>query len=434
MVGGGWPQPLEGRRRHLPTGYVRVQKKAFAGTRSVVATSASVLVLACLGGSLAALDAVPTASAAVAVSTAPVAAPGVDGGTASRDELPTPAVSTGAGSAPAPSATSVPSASGRRTVVAGDLAIPARVLAAYRSAAAALTIAQPGCHLVWQLLAGIGRIESDHAWLGDVRPDGTTVSLIVGPALDGSPGVATVHDTDRGRWDGDTVWDRAVGPMQFIPTTWVVLGRDGNHDGSANPSNVDDAALSAAYYLCAYGRDLDDPRHLNAAVHSYNHSDAYVAAVLAWAQAYTDGTVAAPVTAEPPAAASTDPRPSTPTPTSAPTPPGVPTGGPQLPGPVIGDARRSWGGPAPTPTPAPTTTSCPTVPAGPTASSDPSVGPYPATSEPSTASTPSPDGSVMSPPPGVRCPTSSPTDATRQPPTSTALPTASAAPSPAPTP
>ena len=57
--------------------------------------------------------------------------------------------------------------------------------------------------------------------------------------------------------------------MQFIPSTWQLVGRDGNGngDGDGGPFNIDDAALSAATYLGAHGRDLStaqvvDRRHL----------------------------------------------------------------------------------------------------------------------------------------------------------------------------
>ena len=180
---------------------------------------------------------------------------------------------------------------GRTVVVAGPWSIPAMVLDAYQRAANVLSHTEPRCKLSWQLLAGIGRIESNHAWFGELAADGTTLRRIVGPALDGAPGMAAVHDTDNGRWDGDRAWDHAVGPMQFLPSTWSVLGRDGGGDGRADPNNVYDATLSAGHYLCAHDRDLTDPADLYAAVFSYNHSDAYVAAVLAWDRAYTTGDV-----------------------------------------------------------------------------------------------------------------------------------------------
>ena len=106
------------------------------------------------------------------------------------------------------------------------------------------------------MLAGIGRIESNHGLFGGsvtrFSAAGTVSPRITGPPLDGN-GVASIADSDGGRWDGDVTWDRAVGPMQFIPTTWRSLGRDGNGDRIADPNNLFDAAVSAAGYLCLGG-------------------------------------------------------------------------------------------------------------------------------------------------------------------------------------
>ena len=57
-----------------------------------------------------------------------------------------------------------------------------------------------------------------------------------GPRLDGRRGVQEVSDTDAGLLDGDERFDRAVGPMQFIPSTWSVVGVDADNDGQRNPA------------------------------------------------------------------------------------------------------------------------------------------------------------------------------------------------------
>ncbi|HTE71575.1 MAG TPA: lytic murein transglycosylase [Actinomycetes bacterium] len=171
-----------------------------------------------------------------------------------------------------------------------DLALPARVLQAYRSAAASLSRSDAGCHLSWPLLAGIGKVESGHAYGGAVDRHGDTLEPILGPVLDGGPGVAAIPDTDDGRWDTDDTWDRAVGPMQFIPSSWVIHGADGNHDGRRDPNNVVDAALASGGYLCTDDRDVEVEKDRRAAVFSYNHSWDYVDLVLAWADAYAGGT------------------------------------------------------------------------------------------------------------------------------------------------
>jgi len=146
------------------------------------------------------------------------------------------------------------------------LGIPANVLDAYQFAQQTLAQTQPDCHLSWSLLAGIGRIESDHANGGRLDAIGNTRGTILGPRLDGSPGVATVPDTDHGLLDGDTVWDRAVGPMQFLPSTWHQWGVHARGDTVADPNNIYDATVTAGRYLCAAGANLSDPTQLHAAV------------------------------------------------------------------------------------------------------------------------------------------------------------------------
>lgn len=170
-----------------------------------------------------------------------------------------------------------------------EAGIPASVLAAYKKAEAALKESKPGCNLPWQLLAAIGKVESGQARGGNVDAEGTTVSPILGPALNGN-GFALIKDSDGGEFDGDTTHDRAVGPMQFIPSTWAGWGRDGNGDGRSDPNNIYDAALAAGNYLCANGRDLSVQKHLNAAILGYNRSQEYLNTVLSWFEYYKSGT------------------------------------------------------------------------------------------------------------------------------------------------
>ncbi|PWI43482.1 lytic transglycosylase domain-containing protein [Streptomyces sp. ICBB 8177] len=174
-------------------------------------------------------------------------------------------------------------------VTPGGAGIPATVLAAYKNAEATLRGTEPGCGLPWQLLAGIGQVESGQADNGDVDAQGTTLRPIYGPELDGN-GFALIPDTDGGRYDGDARYDRAVGPMQFIPSTWESWGADGNHDGKKDPNNVFDAALAAGDYLCAVGGDLTTTAGVEKAILGYNHSDAYLASVMSWFQYFRDGT------------------------------------------------------------------------------------------------------------------------------------------------
>ncbi|GAB3835320.1 lytic transglycosylase domain-containing protein [Kribbella italica] len=172
--------------------------------------------------------------------------------------------------------------------------IPGTVLAAYQKAANDLAAAKPGCHITWPLLAGIGKVESAHASGGRVDASGNTRGQILGPVLDGGPGMAAIADTDGGQYDGNAQWDRAVGPMQFIPGTWKGFGADGNGDGVKNPHNVFDASRAAADYLCSANADLSSPPGLVEAVLRYNHSMDYVSTVLRWMKSYSNSTITTP--------------------------------------------------------------------------------------------------------------------------------------------
>lgn len=166
--------------------------------------------------------------------------------------------------------------------VAEVTGIPARALLAYGNAELQLRATQPGCHISWATLAGIGRIESNHGQYGGavLRADGYPSKPIIGVPLDGSGGVRTVPDTDHGRLDGDPTVDRAVGPMQFIPATWAKWG------GGYNPQQIDAAALAAAKYLCAGGRDMSSPQGWWSGVLSYNDSVDYARKVFGLADSY----------------------------------------------------------------------------------------------------------------------------------------------------
>lgn len=169
----------------------------------------------------------------------------------------------------------------------GRTGIPAVAVRAYADASLTLAAEQPGCHLGWTTLAGIAAIESDHGRHGggDLDEDGRTTVPVVGPALDGSPGLAAIPaDAASTSRHGDPVWDHAVGPFQFIGSTWERWKADGDQDGREDPHDIDDAALAAARYLCAAGQDLRTGAGWSRAIHSYNHSDAYVLDVLAAAE------------------------------------------------------------------------------------------------------------------------------------------------------
>ncbi|UKA77229.1 lytic transglycosylase domain-containing protein [Arthrobacter sp. FW306-07-I] len=172
-----------------------------------------------------------------------------------------------------------------------ETGIPARALRAYVAAAVTANGSMPQCRIGWNTLAAVGFVESGHGTYGGGSLDalGQASGPIVGPSLNGS-GFAAIPDTDAGALDGDANWDHAVGPMQFIPSTWRLAGRDGNGDGTADPFNIDDAALSAATYLCDRGRDLTTAQGWTDAIYAYNQSDAYIRKVRAQATAYATKT------------------------------------------------------------------------------------------------------------------------------------------------
>ncbi|WCO65057.1 lytic murein transglycosylase [Iamia majanohamensis] len=164
---------------------------------------------------------------------------------------------------------------------------PLVVLDAYWKAAEAMRLFAPTCGIPWWALAGIGRVESGHGTHAgaEVRADGSLTKRIIGIPLTGFGGTAAIGDSDGGLVDGDPTVDRAAGPMQFIPTTWVRWGRDGDGNGTRDIQNIYDAALAAAAYLCASG-PLTDDAGLQRAYFSYNHSLEYVADVLDGAKRY----------------------------------------------------------------------------------------------------------------------------------------------------
>ena len=297
--------------------------------------------------------------------------------------------------------------------------IPSIARAAYDSAAAA---APAGCGISWSLIAAIGRVESDHGrFAGAVlRTDGRSTPPIIGIPLDGT-GTALIRDTDGGRLDGDTVHDRAVGPMQFIPSTWARYASDGDGDGNSDPFDIRDAARATARYLCAAGGDLTTVSGQRRAVLAYNHSDSYVATVLTLAARYA-GTPAPTVPTDP------VPPPSEPPANPAPPPAVEPAVSPS----------SSSAAPSSSPQPAsPSVTTPPTVtapPTSPTVTSPPSTTP-PVTTPPTPTTTPPSTPPTTTPSPTTAPPTSTPPVTTAPPtttPPTTAPPTTTPPPPPPP--
>ena len=162
-------------------------------------------------------------------------------------------------------------------------------LSAYRNAERMMAAAYPACGISWNLLAGIGRIESMHANGGATDSRGTAVRPIYGPTLDGTlPGNEVIVQS---RTADRVMYARAMGPMQFLPGTWTRYASDGDGDGKADVQNLFDSTLAAARYLCSGGLNLRDQSHVMSAILRYNNSVAYARNVLGWAAAYATGVV-----------------------------------------------------------------------------------------------------------------------------------------------
>ena len=172
------------------------------------------------------------------------------------------------------------------TVTGTDLSTGA--LDAYWRAAVALQASNPNCAIPWWAIAGVGRTESKHGTYrgASLGRDGLVSPPIFGPELNGSNSFAIVRDSDGGALDGTATTDRAVGPMQFLPSSWRAVARDATGDGVADPQNLYDAALTAGVYLCRKGPGLNQEGPLRAAYLSYNRSQRYVDIVMSQAFDY----------------------------------------------------------------------------------------------------------------------------------------------------
>ena len=162
------------------------------------------------------------------------------------------------------------------------------VLDSYVRAAEDVTEYRPNCSIRWEILAGVATIESAQGTFGGatVGANGDINRRILGPVLDGTlEGTAVIGDSDAGRLDGNSEYDRAVGPFQFLPSTWGAFGLDSTGDNFANPHNMYDAALSAAGYLCAQSNVADDGG-IERSILTYNNSRVYLADVTGVARNY----------------------------------------------------------------------------------------------------------------------------------------------------
>lgn len=174
---------------------------------------------------------------------------------------------------------------------AGALGIPITALEAYGYAARVAEVENPNCHMPWTTLAAIGQIESHHGTYrhATLAPNGDVEPPIRGVRLDGSDGTLRIVESDEPDLADDDGVARALGPMQFIPETWRLYAVDANNDNIISADNIDDAALSAAGYLCWRGKNLATARGWITALRAYNDSNQYARAVRDWATAYAAG-------------------------------------------------------------------------------------------------------------------------------------------------
>lgn len=175
------------------------------------------------------------------------------------------------------------------TRTAAKAGIPVVALRAY---ARAQLMVPRTCKVGWTSLAGLGWVESQLGTIGGrvLGADGRASTPIIGPALDGQGFAAMPATPDSTALDGDPTWQHAVGPMQFIASTWARWASDGDGDGVADPQDINDAAYSAARYLCAGGYDLATGSGWAHAIFSYNHTQQYVDQVWSAAMAYSRRT------------------------------------------------------------------------------------------------------------------------------------------------
>lgn len=172
--------------------------------------------------------------------------------------------------------------------VAEAVQVPVVAMQAYGYAQIVMERTRPGCHLSWTTLAAIGQVESTQGQSGgaELLESGRSVPAIAGPLLDGKGGRPEVKDTDAGAFDGDSRFDRAMGPLHLMPTIWRAQAIDADDDGILDPYDLDDAALALARLLCSGTQDLSNATGWNTAVGRFHGGTTYARSIFTIANDY----------------------------------------------------------------------------------------------------------------------------------------------------
>src|SRR5690606_16082599 len=145
------------------------------------------------------------------------------------------------------------------TETAASRQVPLRAVQAYARTAVSQRDAWPECDPRWNTLAGVGPADSAQGKLGGAGLDAGAASgqRRRGTTINGRSGTRAIKATQESpAVHGDEEWDRAVGPFQFLTSSWEQYGGDADGYGRADPHDIDDAALGAANHLCDRERDL----------------------------------------------------------------------------------------------------------------------------------------------------------------------------------